>query len=940
MISLLTSWLRREGHSGRRSRRLPAARKPWLELLESRTVLSSWTTVAPMPTARFWLAAAPGTDGRIYAIGGEDFTGKPLNTVEAYDPGSNTWTTVAPLPTARQVLAAAGGADGRIYAIGGVGGANDYYLHTVEAYNPGSNSWSTVAPLPTARGFLAAAAGADGRIYAIGGYNPNNGGLLNTVEAYDPSSNSWTAVASMPTARGDLAAAAGADGSIYATGGGSVDGPLNTVEAYHLGTNSWSTVASMPTARSALAAVAGGDGRVYAIGGYNGGALSTVEAYGPSVDITILGNHILQLVATSNLPTNLVVTDDRHWGINVILDGRSVGTFHGIDRVEIHTGGGADSVRYAVAGGTGRPADLMVDLGTGTDTFSLSALPAVQDLGSGRPWQIDVHTSGGNDQVRADIQGLVPVRMMVALGDGTNSVDLAFDQIQHLPVGSDVTVQGGAGNDNIAVTASFKPESDPPASPRAGNGPLKVTVNGGLGDDDIRVIYGFNPQPDPPARGIHFNTPLFTSVDGGPGNDDIRVIYGFNPQPDPPALPVNFDAPISASINGGPGDDNIADIFSFNPQPDPPATPSVNINAPITLETHGGDGADSIESIVGFNPQPDPPAFSAVNINAPLTVNTDGGDGPDDIRVIYGFNPQPDPPATPPLVGIHAAVTLNVNGGGGGDSIAARVGFNPQPDPPASPILVNLLGSGGGANRIGFDATGRLDGALQLGLLGGNDSDLVDLHFMLDPASRGSVGANVMTGAGNDHLMAAFNSSLIGLMFNADLGAGDDTFAGQFMPTALRGAAGDPTVNVFGGDGNDVVSLVVGNPDAITNDHFAVPLRVNLDGGAGDDALAVTYQHVILDAAQTVNVNGGAGNDTIKVQFFIDSQSSGALDVLVAGGAGDDDLTLTIYFVKPDGTMTGDGQGQLRSLAALIDGGAGFDTAHHTANVRVINCER
>ena len=79
-------------------------------------------------------------------------------------------------------------------------------------------------------------------------------------------------------------------------------------------------------------------------------------------------------------------------------------------------------------------------------------------------------------------------------------------------------------------------------------------------------------------------------------------------------------------------------------------------------------------------------------------------------------------------------------------------------------------------------------------MLGGNDSDLVDLHFLLDPASQGSVAANVLTGGGNDRVTALFNSALIGLLFNADLGAGDDTFAGQFLPTALRGAAEQPIV--------------------------------------------------------------------------------------------------------------------------------------------------
>jgi N-acetylneuraminic acid mutarotase len=239
-----------------------------------------WATAAPMPTARVYLAAATGRDGRIYAIGGYNASGTPLNTVEAYTPSTNTWATMAPMPTARFGLAAATGPDGRIYAIGGSasGGAD---LNTVEAYTPSTNTWATVAPMPTARTLLAAATGPDGRIYAIGGLHNNCCGL-NTVEAYKPSTNSWATVASMPTARWGIAAATGPDGRIYAFGG---QNDLTTAEAYTASANSWATVASMSTGRYTPAAATGPDGLVYVMGGdLNYVALSAVEAYTASTD--------------------------------------------------------------------------------------------------------------------------------------------------------------------------------------------------------------------------------------------------------------------------------------------------------------------------------------------------------------------------------------------------------------------------------------------------------------------------------------------------------------------------------------------------------------------------------------------------------------------------------------------------------------------------------
>src|SRR5438309_1790783 len=78
---------------------------------------------------------------------------------------ADTWETIAPLPSPRYGLAAALGSDGRIYAIGGCRNTPPHVaLRTVEAYNPGSNTWAGVAPLLTPRCDLEAVSGADGRI--------------------------------------------------------------------------------------------------------------------------------------------------------------------------------------------------------------------------------------------------------------------------------------------------------------------------------------------------------------------------------------------------------------------------------------------------------------------------------------------------------------------------------------------------------------------------------------------------------------------------------------------------------------------------------------------------------------------------------------------------------------------------------------------------------
>ena len=107
-----------------------------------------------------------------------------LNVNEIYDTVNNSWSTGAPMPTARWFLGAAS-VNGIVYAIGGEVGAQCCVETTVvEAYDPVHDSWSTKAAMPTARNGLSVVNDAS-LVYAIGGYLQGSG-RVSVVERYDP----------------------------------------------------------------------------------------------------------------------------------------------------------------------------------------------------------------------------------------------------------------------------------------------------------------------------------------------------------------------------------------------------------------------------------------------------------------------------------------------------------------------------------------------------------------------------------------------------------------------------------------------------------------------------------------------------------------------------------------------------------------------------------
>ena len=234
----------------------------------------TWTTKAPMPTARAALGVGV-VNNILYAVGGNDGV-SALAAVEAYDPATNTWSTKASMPTARQELSV-GVVNGILYALEGANAPGNSTIAAVEAYDPATDTWSTKA-FPPIASFLQGVGVVNSTLYAVGGGNGATCFAAN--QAYDAASDTWTVKASMSTDR--VAPGAGVvNGILFAAGGGSCTaGILASGEAYDPATDTWTPIAPMPTARFSLSAGVV-NGVLYAIGGTSGAAaaLAANEAF-------------------------------------------------------------------------------------------------------------------------------------------------------------------------------------------------------------------------------------------------------------------------------------------------------------------------------------------------------------------------------------------------------------------------------------------------------------------------------------------------------------------------------------------------------------------------------------------------------------------------------------------------------------------------------------
>jgi len=230
----------------------------------------TWDSKTPMPTARCVMDCAV-VDGKIYVFGGSNTGGASIiSTVEEYDTATDTWDTKTPLPTPRSDVAVEA-INGKIYVIGGSKRTGSLWagLNTVEEYDPVTDTWTTKSNMPTRRWSLGTCVIGE-KIYAIGG-NIQYPTIASAVEVYDPATDTWSEKAHMPTARYSLSTCF-VNGRIYAFGGwrasgGDAGDPIyKIVEEYDVNSNTWTGKTDMPLTIALLSAETV-NGKIYLIGG-------------------------------------------------------------------------------------------------------------------------------------------------------------------------------------------------------------------------------------------------------------------------------------------------------------------------------------------------------------------------------------------------------------------------------------------------------------------------------------------------------------------------------------------------------------------------------------------------------------------------------------------------------------------------------------------------
>ncbi|XP_035530848.1 kelch-like protein 33 [Morone saxatilis] len=226
-----------------------------------------WRRLGEMPDKPKFRHGVAAMAGRLYVIGGCYFYTKDdiMKSAYSYDPVKNSWKRLADMQEFRSNFPVVVHEE-RLYAIGGDKEIN-LNVDSVEMYNPDTDSWSFVQPLDQALSGHAVTV-IDGGIFISGGFNSKYVCLV-TMFMYHPERGT-TYLADMTHDRAQHCMEP-LQGHLYVAGGVCNLRKFYTdqqaCEVYNPGADSWTAFASLsvPHVGAASAVL---EGKIYVLGGY------------------------------------------------------------------------------------------------------------------------------------------------------------------------------------------------------------------------------------------------------------------------------------------------------------------------------------------------------------------------------------------------------------------------------------------------------------------------------------------------------------------------------------------------------------------------------------------------------------------------------------------------------------------------------------------------
>jgi hypothetical protein len=199
----------------------------------------SFTLAKPMHTRRARHAATLRSNGKVFVTGGHDSI---LETAKAeeYDPATDTWTELSMMTVGRMYHASVELPNGNILV---ASGCCDAAYQTAEVYDVTLGKFTATSPPVIAHAAPTLTLMPNGQALLVGN------SVLKPTSLYEDSLQQWTSAGNLDAPRNAHTATMLSTGHVVVAGGLSMGPPTNTVESYDPSQKQWTQLAPLVEAR-------------------------------------------------------------------------------------------------------------------------------------------------------------------------------------------------------------------------------------------------------------------------------------------------------------------------------------------------------------------------------------------------------------------------------------------------------------------------------------------------------------------------------------------------------------------------------------------------------------------------------------------------------------------------------------------------------------------